>query len=263
MKKLLLPGLTIGTLMLGMSQANAASLVVIDNFDFANSAGTDTTLTLRGNSSPAVKTTNPTNFTRQASAPINTATNSNILGGERNLTFTRTFANAATRTGSVTIDPDAVGIFSDDPGTLSISNGTNFNSRTTLLYNGIGNAGLNADLSNQDFFALVVEDIDLNVRLSLTVVDNNGTTSTLSETSTSTTPGIVDFLFEEFVGIDFSSVRSVALVLDGPNAFDAEINGFNAQPIPESSTVLGTFLVTALGLGGLARRSKESRCQNT
>ncbi len=241
-----------GVALLGAGSAQAATLrTTIDSFGFANPD--PTVIALTGNSSPRVTNGNASTHILVANAPLNIAQSPNIIGGERELQFTRIFANARTRSGNVTIDPSL--------GTLSVDNGTGFNSSTTVLWNGIGNAGLNADLSNRDFFELGVLAIDLDVTLALTVMDNDSM-ATVSRNNIAT--GVATLPFSEFTGIDFSQVKSIQLVITGPVAFDTEIDILDAVAersvgTPEPST--STSLLALLGvtfLGALTGKKKNS-----
>ncbi|MGH2412645.1 MAG: PEP-CTERM sorting domain-containing protein [Microcystaceae cyanobacterium] len=263
MKKLLVPGLTIGALMLGIPQVQAATITLNTTIDdFSVATPNPTKLSLTGKSSKAVKNKKPKTYTNIAppiKKPPNIAKSAAILGGEREFRFQRTYADAKSRSGRATIDPNTPGTTTGMLGTLTIDNGTGFNSKTSLLWNGIRNAGLNANLSDRDFLAVEVEAIDLNVNLAFTLLDND---STATVSKNNLLPGKAIFSFSEFTGIDFSQIKSIQLDITGPLAFDAEINFLSAQRIvvsniPEPSTLVGILLVG--GLGTLTRKKKASK----
>ncbi len=165
-----------------------------------------------------------------------------IIGGERELTFERLFSRRETSIGTVTIDNSE----------LVIDNPSNYNSRTTILWNGTDANPLNADLSEQDFFTIQVPQTDeVPFNLSLTVVDNENNTSTVTRPGRDI-EGNVNIFFEEFDLVNFKTgtIQSIALIIEGENndGFDATITFVSSEPIPESSALLGLCAFAGLGI---------------
>jgi hypothetical protein len=244
---LFVTGIVLG---IGATSAQAATLT-LDNFETV-SPEDPMTLNLNGNR-------NQTAFKTNTSIGATTS----ILGGEREVKFERTFnATTATRsrTGSLTIDSLAEGATTGDLGTLTISNGSGFSSKSTLVYDGIGKAGLNANLSPFERFDLQVENIDLAAAFNLTISDLQNNRQTVSRTNLSA-PGILSFQFAEFATINFSNVKSVVLEIVTPNDVDVELNSISVEATekvvtPEPSTLLGMALVAGVGTLLAKKKSK-------
>jgi hypothetical protein len=183
-----------------------------------------------------------------------------IIGGEREASVLRV-------TGG---DPATLAFNSSSSGTMSIANGTGGTSMSTVVWDGVGSAGLGGeDLTvsgAQDAFDLRVIANDFAADVTVTVLDTFGNIAALTQASTGGIPGpaSIPFLFEyaNFVllfgaSIDFTSIDAVGLDVDANlNATDIELDFFGTTTtvVPEPATLA----ILGLGLAGIgfARRRR-------
>lgn len=179
---------------------------------------------------------------------------SNAIGGARKFTLTNVTNASLSRTATALIDES-------DSNKLSISNADGVNSTVTVIWDGttadpyaVVTNGLNsADLTvgNGTAFLFNIPSIDLNVNLALTVWDSQGNFTVIKNAPS---PGIQLMPFADFVGIDFTDIGAIRIVLDGPAAWDGSIDlvGTNGTtPLP------GTLLLMGAGLLGLVRHCRR------
>jgi len=231
MNRLLIPSLALGTLVLGVGQAQAAQ-VTIDNFNTA-----DQTVEVLTDG-----------------MDMDTATGSGVIGQERKIKLNVT---------STDIDDPVLGaIATVSDGFATISNDSGVNSMTTFTWDGIGTSGLNADLTGggmNQFFSLDVDTVDLEAMLTLDVTDSDGDMASLMNTQQSA--GNIKFNFNDFsnfAATDFTSVESVSLTVNGPENTDFVADSL-VTSVPEPLTILGSGL--ALGFGGLFKKEYSRKRQ--
>ena len=186
----------------------------------------------------------------------------NILGAERNVTLVGDIGLATAGLTGVPTGPGAVG---PDVGSVisfassAATAGDSSIGSLTLLYNGVGGAGLGgSDFSTQwNAISVNLPSVTGSLDLRLTVADSDNSDG-FSSIGNVTTGGIYNFLFADtgFSGVDFSMVDSVQLDIDTTvdnTSFDlAEIT---REVVPEpSSGVLA--LVGCLGF--IVRRRRNA-----
>ncbi len=138
---------------------------------------------------------------------------------------------------------------------FSVSNGIKSYNTLDLVYDANG-AGLNLDASSgTKFWANIYFDHLGNQKaskLSLTIVDGNANTSTVTKswlnyTIPNPNPQDYVFLFSDFTGIDFSNIYSITLSYGSDYGNDYEIYGIYSDIVPEPSSIAALLG----GLGGL------------
>jgi hypothetical protein len=156
------------------------------------------------------------------------------------------------------------------PDVLSVSNGDKVNSVVTVIWDGqvcegspppcdvfaVKTNGLNhANLmgQNDSGFLLRIPSIDLSVKLDLTVWDSD---SNATYSYTSPQPGTQFIPYSGFVGIEFSDVGAIRLVLSSQkDSWDGSIEILETRPNP--APIPGTAVLLGVGLLGLARRARR------
>lgn len=278
LKRLLIPGLAVGTLSISATSATAASFI-LDSFDFTNNGNSQFVRSTRSAPSP----------------PPNTQTGlTDVLGGSRKLQIDSTSlippSNPLIRT-TIQVTPSN--------GELSISNASGVNSQTTSRYDA-GGVGLNNTLDGQgnslgnwltgryaiDYFALNVTSLDTTIAISLRLGFGNGKVGSVTRNvviqgsnivvqNNPTLPGVLAdfygssvalFSLTEFLGQsgitlqDFQSVSFAELKFTGATAFDGSVDLLEGVEIPEPSLTLSLFALSTLGVAStLKRKLKPSQ----
>lgn len=177
---------------------------------------------------------------------------SGILGGWRDLAVTIPGAD-----GPATQQAARAGV---SLGSLNIGNDPGVSSIVTVVWDGAGvggaAAGLGADGNLSTAIAILVSVIsaDLNVTIDFTLTDNSNVVSTASKTVAA---GPVTFALGDFSGgADWSQLRSIMMSVQGPAAYDVQIDLVEGSDVPEPATILlsGAAL---LALGLMRRRSAK------
>jgi hypothetical protein len=159
---------------------------------------------------------------------------------------------------------------------LSVTNISTANSTTTTRWDGNG-MGLDAT-GQQDFAARVNNKlkysgfgIDFNsirgtVDVTINVVTgNSGPMQMASQTITGLTSDTTlgQFRFTDFLAVDptlnFSDVKYIELVLNGPVGFGVDIDSFFVYEIPEPSSAFSTLVLVGLGLASWKRKQDEDQ----
>ena len=187
-----------------------------------------------------------------------TAASTSIIGTEREADIVR-------NTGS---DSASLAFNSGGTGTMSIANGTGGTSTSTIVWDGVGTAGLGGiDLTvagAQDAFDLRIVANDFAAAVTIGVLDSFAGFSTLTLNSPGSIPGpsSIPFLFEyaNFVGTaDFTSVEGIAMIVDTSlnNATDIELDFFGTTTTEVAEPE--TLLILGLGLAGLGLPRRKRR----
>lgn len=212
-------------------QGRVQADIVIDRFDTANSGSV------------------PRSFDNVNTYNIFTSTDSSILAGVRKwqVAVTKhTFSETE--------------IYDVASGMYSVTNGFGQNSHASIRWDGLNNslmAGTFASLDlsdggNNSLFLLDVAFADITTNFEVVVADSTGT---FGVTKVVTNPQQTKFFFTEFLGIDFTDVRSIQLNISGHDAYDVGIDHFAAIAIPEPLTV--PFLSAAFLAMFFARRRRR------
>ena len=238
LKKLLLPGLTIGALVVGAAEAQSVTLTV-DNFNEGASA-------ISVDSFDTVMSDTQTGST------------SNILGGEREVMIEYTGDEFGFEFADLEIT-------APDPGQFNVANGDDANSVTMMTWDGVGDGSLGTNLSPFDQFTLDVINTDqAGVTITLDVISSAGTSSSiLTIDPAEDPPGTTfEFPFSGFSGSIGGILEEVKLTAEGPDEFDLTfdnllLEGPDVPPpsTPEPSVILGSVL--ALGLGAWSKKKKN------
>ena len=123
-------------------------------------------------------------------------------------------------------------------------------------YDNQGDPGtdLNLDLSAYNAFTWTVlsNDNPANMRMFLRSngVDSNDVTKVIAPNMVSTSQTIT-FDFSDFIGVDFSDIDQIAMVIDGTSDADTVVDTFEAVPEP------GTMIALGAGLAAIAARRKR------
>lgn len=173
----------------------------------------------------------------------------NVIGGTRDTTLTVTLGNG-TRTADVEVDTT--------DSTFNISNSVGVRSTTSLLYNanGSGLGGLNLTAFGNSVAFDVIE-VDLNVSISVELVDTLGATSSLTIANV-LTDSVARFSFQSLVGTaDLTKINSIKLTFNMPTNADLTGSFLRVEGVPEPSTV-ASLVSGALAMGGLAVRRRRA-----
>lgn len=137
-------------------------------------------------------------------------------------------------------------------GSAAISNGSGITGIVTFLWDAGG-----ADLT--DGFANTGIDLSI-LSTDLSVIYKIGVNG-FEVSKTISSPGTTTFGFSEFVGVDFTNVGSISLVVSGPASFDSEFDLLAATP-PAATVPLPGGLGLAVGgfaALGLLRRRRSAK----
>ena len=132
-------------------------------------------------------------------------------------------------------------------GELNIANAADVISRNSLLYDANG-SGLNLNLAGRELVRVTVLTLDNGINITFVLTDENSNQATQTQSipggvSSATGPLDVEFLFDDFTGIqgiDLSAIESVELVLQSDTiSADVRIGetGFGCRGTPESVAV--------------------------
>jgi hypothetical protein len=138
-------------------------------------------------------------------------------------------------------------------GSLNIGNDPGVSSIVTVAWDGAGvgagASGLGAagDLSTAIAILVNVISADLNVTIDFDLTDVNDAVSSASKTVSA---GLVNFAKGDFSGsADWSQLRSIVMTVNGPAAYDVQIELVEGSDVPEPATLfLSGGVLLALGL---------------
>jgi len=223
-------GLTASSLLVGTASAQAASMILIDDF-------TDDQF--------VEFPTNPLAPTPELSQ----VDGERILGGFRDLEIDGD--------GMFPINSESV-VVSTSGGILFFNNDNGVTGTLTITYDGdddpasvneTGLGGIDFTTMGLEQFSLSFLDADLpGTDVTLTVFSGAGSASV---TETTSEPGILNFAFSDFVGADLTDVGAIQLTVLGPDSLDLAIDQFSATSVPEptaSILLLGTAVTGSLTL---------------
>ena len=238
MKKILTFGLAASALLIGSTQAQAATF--IDNFN-----------------NGTIRLDVDHDHTSASASAM--ADDSDVLGQEREASLT--FSPPNPGQASVRVDLDMT---AND---FRHNNETQVASIATLLYDGInsdglgGGAGINL-LNLGSNLSVDIEAIDLRAELNIALMDFSGATSVLELSDL--TVGTAAFNFANFSGVDLTKITSISLQSVSSNSEDLRLDSFRVDGIttpppdtaatPEPAAVLG--LLFSLGCGALSKKKK-------
>ena len=164
----------------------------------------------------------------------------------------------------VTVTKHSIGrteIYDVASGMYSVANGFGQNAEVAIRWDGTDNGLMSGDFASLDLtqgsansmLALDVGFADVATQFEVEVSDSTGT---FGVTKVATHAKRVNFLFNDFTGIDFTDVRSIQLLIFGGDAYDVALDNFAAVAIPEPATVT----LWCVGLSGLffARRRRRT-----
>ena len=219
-KQLLIPTLVTGTLMVGTTPAQAATVILDDFTDVIGSY----------------------QFVMPGMMDDSTQTGLNVLGGSRTLDI------------NVESGTAGIGVL---PGTgLVWDNGDAAKSSASVLWDSDG-VGLDANFSKQLGLSIMVAELDLDAEIKFTLTDSTGNESSLSRSGLN--PNTTEsFLFQDFTkdsNFNYKDIQSVLLSLSGPEAVDATFQSIKFIPgpptissVPEPNTMLGILAVGGASL---------------
>lgn len=205
--------------------------IVIDRFDVGNSGSV------------------PRSFQNVNTYSVFTSADASILAGVRKWQVSVT-KNSITETE----------IYDVASGMYSVTNGFGQNSETSIRWDGLNNSLMTGTFASLDLtdggvnslFSLDVGFADITTHFEVVVADSTGS---FGVTKAVTSPKQQKFFFTEFLGIDFTDVRSIQLNISGDDAFDVGVNHFAAIAIPEPlSTTAWSAVVLSLFFGRRRRR---------
>ncbi len=138
-------------------------------------------------------------------------------------------------------------------GSLNIGNDPGVSSIVTVAWDGAGvgagAAGLGADGDLSTAIAILVNVIsaDQDVTIDFDLTDVNNVVASASKTVSA---GLVNFAKSDFTGLaDWSQLRSIVMTVNGPAAYDVQIELVEASDVPEPATLfLSGGVLLALGL---------------
>lgn len=227
-------------LLLSAGQASGTTVIigtVIDSFDAASPQTTNLDFL-------------PAPPTRNASS-VGIGASSDIIGGERELSLEVT-ANPGLQA-SVNVLPILGGV-------LNVNNGAGVVSVSSVLWDGIGSGSLSVDLTRgglDDLFALDLISVDQSASVTFTVEDLDGDLASL--TRTGLLAGIELYNFADFSNLsatDFTNVKSIEMIVTGPDGVDLNLDLFGAgSVVPSPSSVIAIqSLVLLLGVTSCRRK---------
>lgn len=173
-----------------------------------------------------------------------------VIGGRRDVTLTLDVANPAHAQGTAEVadvTPDHYLSYSNDAGVESV---------LLLEYPILTNSGATVDMIAANCFSLQIEFLisDLGSAITFQVDDGGGGSDSVTKNAIAG-PNTFVFGFNEFVGVDFSDVAYISLMIDGVSEGDYRIDSLECGVVPEPMTMLGLFL----GLGGVGAYIRKRR----
>ena len=250
LKQVLTTSLALTSVLLGAGQSMAGSFF-IDNFSSVNQ---DQDIVLEGPGGPPSYGVLITDFNPDLGTGLTPP--SSVIGGSRSLGLERFSGGTDALTSRARVVD----------GTLAISNESGASSRTTLLWDGVNNAGLSTNQANFldklgtstgrfgiNFNSLTLGSFDATI----TISDGSNTKSVrINDLVGSTTYN--QFLLSDFVGVNLNAVRYIELVLEGDSGAAADIDSFGLYEIPEPSALAGSIFALGLGVTFLRRKQENN-----
>jgi hypothetical protein len=180
----------------------------------------------------------------------------NIIGGEREISL-QINSNELEGLSSLKVSTLA--------GALTFSNDTGNQSQGSILWNGVGSTGLNANLSQQIGFQMRLISVDLDAELEFVIADNNNNVANYKKNRlTGLQAGSIGFNFAQFNNINnvnLTQINSIRLNLTGPEDVDAAIDFIEAPELPPRQTqqtpepIMNLALLSFISMGWKARKS--------
>jgi hypothetical protein len=263
LKQVLTTSLALTSVLLGAGQAMAGSFF-IDNFNqpLDNSGNVQDLYlggtppgTLSNQPEPPGDLTGPNPDVR-TSLP-----NSSVIGGSRSLKLEKLTGSDAQFT--------RARVLPGTNGSLAINNDSGVTSKTTLLWDGVGGAGLSAGSQGNflDKLGTSTGRFGINFNPStvgtfnaiINIKDTSNNLSSVSVNNLAASTTYNQFLLSDFVGINLNSVKYIELVLEGSSAGAAvDIDSFGLYEIPEPSALAGSIFALGLGVTFLRRKQENN-----